>query len=183
MEKKTIEKMRDAVLAYCEAVCPNDEDQWIDEVIGLRIRCAMTNSNWKESKMIWIANAHGASVSVSPREKDNTAFVYLYRLLGISERDAVAAEKSRLLKRYKARIKRLRANDAETHRIQIEVKDERISALETRNAALVAALESLKRAVGYKPRRHGEIVLYRNDLGVFIDNAIAANEKGGANER
>lgn len=57
----------------------------------------------------------------------------------------------------------------------------KVSAIEAKNAALVAALESLKRAVGYKPRRHGEIVLYRNDLGVFIDNAIAANEKGGAN--
>ena len=173
---KTVEEKRVAVLAECERLCPKEGDQWIDEVIGLRIRCAMTNSNWKESKMIWIANAHGASVSVSPREKDNTAFVYLYRLLGISERDAVAAEKSRLLKRYKARIKRLRANDAETHRIQIEVKDERISALETRNAALVALLTTMK---DNADQNDSDDATFRQWVFDAASYRLAANEKGG----
>ena len=174
--EKTIEYMRTAVLAECEAVCPSR--------LYAPIECGHLAFGYVEDDGIrmeaWFLYVGEATAPMSLYAlAGEQVWLAAYRLLSLSERAAVEAEKARLLKRYKARIKRLRADDAETHRIQMEVKDERIAALEAKNAALVAALESLKRAVGYKPRRHGEIVLYRNDLGVFIDNTLAANEKGG----
>ncbi len=108
-------------------------------------------------------------ISLYARSADQI-WIAAYRLLGLSERDAVEAEKARLLKRYKARIKRLRADDAETHRIQMEVKDERIAALEAKNAALVDRIElalSMSEDI---------------DINRILGNALAANEKGGVND-
>ena len=69
-----------------------------------------------------------------------------------------------------ARIKRLRADDAETHRIQIEVKDERIADLKKRNAALVDRIEL---ALSLSED---------SDINRILGNALAANEKGGKGE-
>ena len=161
MEKKTIEEMREAVLAYCETVCPNVGDRF-DISECAKLLHVVHAGDWHQWQIHCpIFNGGGytwmAVFKVSPYPSC-TDFVDFYRLLGLSERDAVAELRE------------------ESDKYFTELKAER-----AKNAALVAALESLKRAVGYKPRRHGEIVLYRNDLGVFIDNALAANEKGGAN--
>ena len=178
--EKDIEKMREAVLAYCETAFEG-KSMWSKFPIGNDAVIFKAIDKYDLCQINFGGKLGRPYLTIQPSMTNFDAFL-AYKLLGLSERDAVEAEKARLLKRYKARIKRLRADDAETHRIQMEVKDERIAALEAKNAALVAALESLKREVGYKPRRHGEIVLYRNDLGVFIDNALAANEKGGKGE-
>ena len=167
MEKKTIEEMRVAVLAECETVC-KESMQCYGIGNGLKISKSSSQyvieyqddrGNW------WIL----ATINKYTESSDSLILVF-YRLLGLSERDAVEAEKARLLKRYKARIKRLRADDAETHRIQMEVKDERIAALEAKNAALVAALEKIYAA--------------DNDpaIELIAKNALAANEKGGKGE-
>ena len=129
-----------------------------------------------------IARKANTTYSIQVRRKDSFADYFViphvgpaeseiveifHHLLGLSERDAVEDEKSRLLKRYKARIKRLRANDAETHRIQIEVKDEKMAALEAKNAALVDRIElalSMSEDI---------------DINRILGNALAANEKGG----
>ena len=63
----------------------------------------------------------------------------------------------------------MRANDAETHRIQIEVKDEKMAALEAKNAALVDRIEL---ALSLSED---------SDINRILGNALAANEKGGAN--
>jgi len=98
-------------------------------------------------------------------------------------RDAVQAERSRLSKRYKSRLNRLRANDAETHRIQIEVKDERIAALQAKSAALVEALEEIKKVHGFA-YTYGDgfsnVTDKRlNSTGVAIEKVIEAHKKGG----
>lgn len=96
--------------------------------------------------------------------------------------DAVADEKARLLKRYRARIKRLRADDAETHRIQIEVKDDRIEAERAKNAALVAAAELVIKRNWERINGDGsDYSLFSQAIGNLGD-AIAANENGGAND-
>jgi len=89
----------------------------------------------------------------------------------------VQAERSRLSKRYKSRLNRLMANDAETHRIQIEVKDERIAALQAKSAALVEGLQVLKKEHGldYGFVRGEKTVL--NAIGMFIDELLDTSEK------
>ena len=94
-------------------------------------------------------------------------------------RDAVQAERSRLSKRYKSRLNRLRANDAETHRIQIEVKDERIAALQAKSAALVEALEEIQGSA--KNEVNIGLSLFRKRALDIAKNAIEAHKKGGDN--
>ena len=174
---RDIEKMRLAVLAECETVCPDK--------LHAPIECGHLAFGYVEDDGIrmeaWFLYVGEATAPMSLYAlAGEQVWLAAYRLLGLSERDAVEAEKARLLKRYKARIKRLRADDAETHRIQMEVKDERIAALEAKNAALVAALGKIRNAcrIAVTTRDFQEKgTMYK--IETCIDSALAANEKGG----
>ena len=160
---KTVEEMREAVMAYCEEVCPNRDFPAKADWGHLMFGYVTYDGDDYEAWFLYVS-ASINPISLYARSADQI-WIAAYRLLGLSERDAVEKKDDT--------IHNLRTGFESLVGIKYD--------LEAKNAALVAALESLKRAVGYKPRRHGEIVLYRNDLGVFIDNALAANEKGGAN--
>ncbi len=164
---KTVEEMRVAVLAECDTVCPNRDFPAKADWGHLMFGYVKYDGDDYEAWFLYVsASIH--PISLYARSADQI-WIAAYSLLGLSERDAVEAEKARLLKRYKARIKRLRADDAETHRIQMEVKDERIAALEAKNAALVDRIElalSMSEDI---------------DINRILGNALAANEKGGAN--
>lgn len=181
---KTVEEMRDDVLAECEWICPNRDFPANADWGHLMFGYVKYDGDDYEAWFLYVsASIH--PISLYARSADQI-WIAAYRLLGLSERDAVEDEKSRLLKRYKARIKRLRADDAETHRIQMEVKDERIAELQTRNAALVAALEKIRYEHGYRYTYgdgFGNVLEKRiNSVGVAVVNALAANtEKGGVN--
>ncbi len=161
------EKMRLSVLAECETITTgkgNSQDVIGDNHGGFSIR--RESGSGSSGFKAWV---YGQSFYFDSDKlaSDKSLCALLYNLLGLSERAAVEAERAEMMKTVDA----LSA--------MVSVDPVSFAELEAKNAALVAALESLKRAVGYKPRRHGEIVLYRNDLGVFIDNALAANENGG----
>ena len=161
------------MLAECETICPNVGDfsrvrlLWIGKIE----RTSEVGFDPHYDGKIWAIFAHGGGeiLYFIHEDSDEAIIDFAYMLFGFAERDAVEAERAEMMKTVDA----LSA--------MVSVDPVSFAELEAKNAALVAALESLKRAVGYKPRRHGEIVLYRNDLGVFIDNTLAANEKGGAN--
>ncbi len=182
---KTVEEMRVAVLAECETICPNVGDfsrvrlLWIGKIE----RTSEVGFDPHYDGKIWAIFAHGGGeiLYFIHEDSDEAIIDFAYMLFGFAERDAVEAEKARLLKRYKARIKRLRADDAETHRIQMEVKDERIAALEARNAALVAALEDMYLAYGttVKIGQLNGLRTVQTNIGRDIKHALAANEKGG----
>ena len=136
---KTVEEMRDDVLAECEAVCPDRDFPANADWGHLMFGYVKYDGDDYEAWFLYVsASIH--PISLYARSADQV-WLAAYRLLGLSERDAVEDEKSRLLKRYKARIKRLRANDAETHRIQIEVKDEKMAALEAKEHAEKALID------------------------------------------
>ena len=161
------EKMREAVLAYCETAFEG-KSMWSKFPIGNDAVIFKAIDKYDLCQINFGGKLGRPYLTIQPSMTNFDAFL-AYNLLGLSERDAVAAEKARSFK------------EIDSCTLSLGKMAIRAKVAEAKNAALVAALESLKRAVGYKPRRHGEIVLYRNDLGVFIDNAIAANEKGGAN--
>lgn len=173
------EKMRSSVLAYCEEVCPNVGDGHKETVNSGTI------IHSKDRAWSWL-DGLGSRIYINDNMSRATATA-MYAILGLEARDAVEAEKSRLLKRYKARIKRLRADDAETHRIQMEVKDERIAELQTRNAALVAALEVVKQrceelGTGCEIVDGQFVAIEGSDYEVVCKALTANTEKGGANE-
>lgn len=174
--KIDIEKMRVAVLAECEILCPNDGDGHKGTVKSGTI------IHSKDQAWVWL-DGLGSRIYINKNMSIAVANA-MYAIIGLSEREAVETERSRLLKRYKARIKRLRANDAETHRIQIEVKDERIAKLEAKNAVLVAALEDMYLAYGttVKIGQLNGLRTVQTNIGRDIKHALAANEKGGAND-
>ena len=112
---KTVEEMRVAVLAECEAVCPDK--------LHAPIECGHLAFGYVEDDGIrmeaWFLYVGEATAPMSLYAlAGEQVWLAAYRLLGLSERDAVEAEKARLLKRYKARIKRLRADDAEIKRLR-----------------------------------------------------------------
>ena len=165
---KTVEEMRDDVLAECEWICPNRDFPANADWGHLMFGYVKYDGDDYEAWFLYVsASIH--PISLYARSADQI-WIAAYSLLGLSERDAVEDEKSRLLKRYKARIKRLRADDAETHRIQIEVKDEKMAALEAKNAALVDRIEL---ALSLSED---------SDINRILGNALAANEKGGKGE-
>ena len=149
--------MREAVLAYCETAFEG-KSMWSKFPIGNDAVIFKAIDKYDLCQINFGGKLGRPYLTIQPSMTNFDAFL-AYNLLGLSERDAVAELRE------------------ESDKYFTELKAER-----AKNAVLVAALESLKRAVGYKPRRHGEIVLYRNDLGVFIDNALVANEKGGSND-
>ena len=185
---KTVEEMRKSVLAECETICPNVGDfsrvrlLWIGKIE----RTSEVGFDPHYDGKIWAIFAHGGGeiLYFIHEDSDEAIIDFAYMLFGFAERDAVEAEKARLLKRYKARIKRLRADDAETHRIQMEVKDERIAALEAKNAALVAALEEIGSFATDEDGEEMDAFDMGQIIGEMVDDAIAANKKAlAANEK
>ena len=161
MEKKTIEEMRVAVLAYCETVCPNVGDRF-DISECAKLLHVVHAGDWHQWQIHCpIFNGGGytwmAVFKVSPYPSC-TDFVDFYRLLGLSERDAVEAERAEMMKTVDA----LSA--------MVSVDPVSFAELEAKNAALVAALEKIYAA--------------DNDpaIELIAKNALAANEKGGKGE-
>ncbi len=155
MEKKTIEEMRVAVLAECETVC-KESMQCYGIGNGLKISKSSSQyvieyqddrGNW------WIL----ATINKYTESSDSLILVF-YRLLVISERDAVEAERAEMMKTVDA----LSA--------MVSVDPVSFAALEAKNAALVAALEKIYTA--------------DNDpaIELIAKNALAANEKGGKDD-
>jgi len=184
---KTVEEKRKEVIAYCEEHCPNVGDFSRVRLLGIgKIeRTSEVGFDPHYDGKIWAIFAHGGGniLYFIHEDSDEAIIDFAYMLFGFAERDAVADEKARLLKRYRARIKRLRADDAETHRIQIEVKDERIAALQAKSAALVEALEEIKKVHGFA-YTYGDgfsnVTDKRlNSTGVAIEKVIEAHKKGG----
>jgi len=184
---KTVEEKRKEVMAYCERLCPNVGDFSRVRLLGIgKIeRTSEVGFDPHYDGKIWAIFAHGGGkiMYFIHEDSDEAIIDFAYMLFGFAERDAVADEKARLLKRYRARIKRLRADDAETHRIQIEVKDERIAALQAKSAALVEALEEIKKVHGFA-YTYGDgfsnVTDKRlNSTGVAIEKVIEAHKKGG----
>ena len=164
MEKNTIEEKLVDVLSECAKLCPNEGDKI--NILGdaaLLSNCgdSVWKLDWKYMDgKIWLC-----------AETSDWLVDVVYCILGLSERDAVAESENECTKRVWAK------DDMANHLLT------KITELQDRNTALVEALETLKKAVGYKPKPSGEIISYRNDLGIFIDDVIAANtEKGGAND-
>lgn len=155
---KTIEEMKEAVLAYCEEACPKGTKEaiiangvtleWIDygDVMtgGLRLY-GVADWMYIEADM------------------DEYVTLHAYRLLGLETRDALAPYKS------------------ENERLQSAWMTEK-----ARNAALVEALEKIRYEHGYRHTYgdgFGNVVEKRiNSVGVMVNTALAANtntEKGG----
>ena len=154
--EKNIEQMRQSVMAYCETVCPQTRDKYPHGVDvpscvqnGVDISC----STWNRGKPSWWV--HDLLVY---EYQDDRIINLAYRLLGLSERDAVAAERAEMMKTVDA----LSA--------MVTVDPVAFAQLEAKNAALVAALEKIYAA--------------DNDpaIELIAKNALAANEKGGKGE-
>jgi len=173
MEKTTEEKLA-AVLQFCDEVCPNPKDAHIlpDEIV--EVQRIKQFGDYSHEYIVFVG---GRTIATINKDSAPREVLAAYRLLGLEARDAVQAERSRLSKRYKSRLNRLMANDAETHRIQIEVKDERIAALQAKSAALVEGLQVLKKEHGldYGFVRGEKTVL--NAIGMFIDELLDTSEK------
>ena len=183
---KTVEEKRKEVIAYCEEHCPNVGDFSRVRLLGIgKIeRTSEVGFDPHYDGKIWAIFAHGGGniLYFIHEDSDEAIIDFAYMLFGFAERDAVADEKARLLKKYRARIKRLRADDAETHRIQIEVKDDRIEAERAKNAALVAAAELVIKRNWERINGDGsDYSLFSQAIGNLGD-ALAANEKGGKGE-
>ena len=168
MEKKTIEEMRVAVLAECETVC-KESMQCYGIGNGLKISKSSSQyvieyqddrGNW------WIL----ATINKYTESSDSLILVF-YRLLGLSERDAVAAERAEMMKTVDA----LSA--------MVTVDPVAFAQLEAKNAALVAALGKIRNAcrIAVTTRDFQEKgTMYK--IETCIDSALAANEKGGSND-
>jgi len=182
--EKTIEEMKAAVIAYCEEVCPDSRYKSLNPLGLTRIPAEkMHGYNLDGVDVAWAIMYRGDVVCFLYDGTSSDLIDFAHRLFGLEARDTVQAERSRLSKRYKSRLNRLRANDAETHRIQIEVKDERIAALQAKSAALVEALEEIKKVHGFA-YTYGDgfsnVTDKRlNSTGVAIEKVIEAHKKGG----
>ena len=156
---KTIEEKRLALLAECATLCPNEGDKI--NILGdaaLLLNCgdSIWKLNWKYMDgKIWLSES-----------LPDWLVDFAYRLLGLETRDAVAESED---KRHELRtaIESL-----------VGIKYE----LESRNAALVAALEEI-RNICTEVDEHPDYTFAEDDAKLFIgicDRALTANtEKGG----
>ena len=200
MEKKTIEKMREAVLAYCETVCPNVGDRF-DISECAKLLHVVHAGDWHQWQIHCpIFNGGGytwmAVFKVSPYPSC-TDFVDFYRLLGLSERDAVADEREEMMKTVDALSAMVSVDPVSfadlEKRLEIALRDlrkecdfsgkltEENAELEKRNAALVAALEDMYLAYGttVKIGQLNGLRTVQTNIGRDIKHALAANENGG----
>ena len=164
---KTIEEMRVAVLAECEAVCPDK--------LHAPIECGHLAFGYVEDDGIrmeaWFLYVGEATAPMSLYAlAGEQVWLAAYRLLGLSERDAVEAERAEMMKTVDA----LSA--------MVSVDPVSFAELEAKNAALVAALGKIRNAcrIAVTTRDFQEKgTMYK--IETCIDSALAANEKGGAN--
>ena len=159
---KTVEEMRVAVLAECDTVCPNRDFPAKADWGHLMFGYVTYDGDDYEAWFLYVsASIH--PISLYARSADQI-WIAAYRLLVISERDAVEAERAEMMKTVDA----LSA--------MVSVDPVSFAQLEAKNAALVAALGRTKElAMGAESM---------DEYAYIIDaanEAIAANEKGGAN--
>ena len=150
--------MREAVLAYCETVCPNVGDGHKETVKSGTI------IHSKDQAWVWL-DGLGSRIYINKNMSIAVANA-MYAILGLSERDAVAAERAEMMKTVDA----LSA--------MVSVDPVAFAALETKNTALVAALKEMEEEIADYLYEDGE----RPDMEcllIGIESVLAANEKGG----
>ena len=152
------EKMRLAVLAECETVCPDK--------LRAPIECGHLAFGYVEDDGVqmeaWFLYVGEATAPMSLYAlAGEQVWIAAYRLLGLSERDAVAELRE------------------ESDKYFTELKAER-----ARNAALVAALEDMYLAYGttVKIGQLNGLRTVQTNIGRDIKHTLAANEKGGKGE-
>ena len=175
---KTVEEMRDDVLAECETLCPQStKGFWHSVNASIKLMHHPSEVHrWSldffdgDGTNEWLCVLCWIGEDMNAEEADTA-----YRLLGLSERDAVEAERAEMMKTVDA----LSA--------MVSVDPVSFAELEAKNAALVAAINEAIHHGGYfyangHGEHHGnggEKVL--NVVGKILTAAIEANEKGGAN--
>ena len=156
---KTVEEMRVAVLAECDTVCPNRDFPAKADWGHLMFGYVTYDGDDYEAWFLYVsASIH--PISLYARSADQI-WIAAYRLLGLSERDAVAELRE------------------ESDKYFTELKAER-----ARNAALVAALEDMYLAYGttVKIGQLNGLRTVQTNIGRDIKHTLAANEKGGKGE-
>lgn len=160
---KTIEEMRLSVLVYCEEVCPNDDETFAVVISGLD--CTITCRHHHGIADFDIRETGYFKRRIYQiRSSDEGDWWHLYYIfLGLEARDAVEA----LEKRLDTALSDLRKECDFSGRLTDEN-----TKLESRNAALVEALDSARAAIEYDDDISTALIL--------IKNALTANtEKGG----
>lgn len=170
---KTIEEIRSSVLAYCEEVCPYKDSpivtDWGDFVFGY------VNDGGKEYEAWFLHIGNLRPISLYALT-DAKTWIAAYALLGLAERDAVEA----LEKRLDTALSDLRKECDFSGRLTDEN-----TALESRNATLVAALEEMYFAYGttVKIGQRTGLKTVETNIGRDIKSMLSTNtEKGGAND-
>lgn len=153
---KTIEEMKKAVLAYCEEVCPNEHNTAHLEV-GMLKRQSMG------SVFYWLHVDGLSTIAIHEKATDDHIFA-AYRILGLAERDAVAAEREK--------INKLAEN--------IVSQTLEINALESRNTALVTLLTTMKENAD---QDDSDDATFRQWVFDAASYRLTANEKGVNHER
>ena len=170
---KTVEEMRVAVLAECETICPNVGDfsrvrlLWIGKIE----RTSEVGFDPHYDGKIWAIFAHGGGeiLYFIHEDSDEAIIDFAYMLFGFAERDAVEAERTEMMKTVDA----LSA--------MVTVDPVAFAELEAKNAALVAAAELVIKRNWERINGDGsDYSLFSQAIGNLGD-ALAANEKGGAN--
>ncbi len=113
-------------------------------------------------------------ISLYARSADQI-WLAAYRLLGLSERDAVEAERAEMMKTVDA----LSA--------MVSVDPVSFAELEAKNAALVAALEGLKQKFGFNTFLNPELTgggshRHINSVGLEISRILQLNKEGVSHE-
>lgn len=165
-----LERIKSSVLEIVERICPNSGDQWYDPEWGVGVRCAMSNTNFRESNKVWIVNGH----TISPRTKELAIFPHLYRALGLEARHAVEAERAK-------HDVDLRSRDAVIARQKVTL-DERLSVMRDRKRQIIdlesratKLVEAVKKEIN---NLHWDD--YAISVGESLERALAAHKKGGA---
>ncbi len=153
---KTVEEMRVAVLAECEWICPNRDFPANADWGHLMFGYVKYDGDDYEAWFLYVsASIH--PISLYARSADQI-WIAAYRLLCLSERDAVETERTEMMKTVDA----LSA--------MVSVDPVSFAALEAKNAALVDRIEL---ALSLSED---------SDINRILGNALAANEKGGKGE-
>ena len=165
MSMKTIEEKRVAVLAYCDQEFSKIESApyriWhgqISVAMGLGGIFGIYLGSQKLIFEFW--------KDLNCRD---SRWESAYQLIGLSERDAVAAEKARSFK------------EIDSCTLSLGKMAIRAKVAEAKNAALVAALEDMYLAYGttVKIGQLNGLRTVQTNIGRDIKHALTANEKGG----
>ena len=170
MEKTKFE-IRKSVLAECETICPNVGDFSRVRLlsIGKVERTLEIGFDPYYDGKIWAIFAHGGGkiLYFIHEDSDDTIIDFAYMLFGFAERDAVQLAENECTKRVWAK------DDMANHGLT------KITDLESKNAALVAAAELVIKRNWERINGDGsDYSLFSQAIGNLGD-ALAANEKGG----